>query len=176
VHRKGQVEFLKWIEPSLVQDFSIHFYSSSRNQAMQLEMASVADRRNISVVIHDTPLERGELLRELCAAKGAVHYAHTDANPRAMYESLLADLPVFITSDSRIPRLVMRQSFVTAVKYGEKTELKDNFAKFMKGLRDEESSESVRLQIEAFVDKELVEERALGRMCQDMGICSKQYL
>eukprot|EP00873_Tetraselmis_striata_P023867 jgi/Tetstr1/444131/TSEL_032029.t1 len=170
---KGQVEFLKWVNPTQLNNYTVHFYSSSRNADMQLEMARVAERRNISVKIHSTPLMRGELLNELCAAKGAVHYAHTDANPRALYESLLAQLPVFITSESRIPRIVMRQPFVTAVKFGDKAELQDRFQAFMLQVQN---SLTLRQQISEFVDTELVEERALGKVCQEMGICGKDVL
>eukprot|EP00951_Prasinocladus_malaysianus_P010536 scaffold77306_cov39-Prasinocladus_malaysianus.AAC.1 len=108
------MDFLEKIDPELVKGYKIEFFTSVKSAKNSLvpKMESLARSRGVDILVHAKPMAREELLQSLCRAKGAIHFALTDANPRAVYEELLAGLPVFLSGESRVPKVVASQRFI----------------------------------------------------------------
>jgi len=167
---KGQLDFLRLADPQLLHGYTVEFFSGNRNPRMQLEMQEVADSRGIKVNIHDDPANRTELFQAMCSARGAVHFARTDANPRCVYESIMAELPVLLTAESRVPGIVKRQSFVFDIRFGDQKALSQKMGAFMSAVRGTHRT-PWRRSMEDFIRNELTEDKALGKMCAKLRIC-----
>ena len=169
---QGQLKFLSLVDPSQLKGFTLEFFSGNSKKSFQDEMQKIATERGIDVIIHGNPANRTELMSAICSAKGAIHYAKTDANPRVLYEFLMAQLPVLITKESRVPRTVLKQPFVEGVKFGDKNELKRSLGHLMEKIKDPVVSKAAREDISSFIAKELDEDVALAKVCTLMGICN----
>ena len=83
-HTKGQLEFLKRIDPALLKGYTVHFYGGGdRMDARPLmeEMRRVASTRAISVEVHGR-VSKPRVLRHLCKVLGALAWARSTLHPR----------------------------------------------------------------------------------------------
>jgi hypothetical protein len=173
---KGQLDFLRVVDPSLLTGYTVEFFSSKKSGADTVaEMNKVAEEKGISIVAHTEVLTRHELLHTMCGAMGLIHFARTDANPRAVYEGLLAGLPAFITKEARVPSLLGRQAFVQMVSNElDAAEVNAHFGRFMHMLEEREERRLDR-RIKAFIKSDLIEDRALRKICGQLGICETHH-
>ena len=174
---KGQKTFLQSVDPKLLKGYRLEFFASQVPPSAESyirQMKQVAAERGIRIVLHKEALDRQALLRRLCRAKGLVHYARGDANPRALYEAFLARLPAFITYESRIPRVVQVQPFVAMTHYAAAGEghspLNHDLSQFMGLIRSQDQS-YLRHHLDTFINTTMVSEQALSNMCGYMGLC-----
>lgn len=167
------------VDPALLNGFTIHFYTSTafRLDKAKEQLQGLASHRGIQIVIHES-VSHEVLLAAMCSAKGAIHYASRDQNPRSLYEFLVAGLPVFITEESRIPEVVKQQEFVFLTSYSETATLEDNtrkinedFERFMKYV-DATTQTEIDGRIDDFVENVMTEENAYGSVCVKLGICA----
>jgi len=128
------------------------------------------------VAVHVEPWPVGEMQRHLCTAKGLVHFAREDANPRIVYEAMLAGLPVFTTYESNLPPILVEQEFMTVVhsqtaprSSSNRKTVQQMFQRFMEDKVRQQRNVAERIW--QFVDKELAEDRAFHPVCVKMGIC-----
>lgn len=129
------------------------------------------------MVVHQKPLERADLLSEMCKAKGLVHYARADANPRVVYESIVAGLPVFVSEQSNIPQKLQQQPFVHVtpwepIRTRSIRKLNKDFSKFMKYISSV-NQKKLQATIDKFISSELTEEASYNGICIKMGICEE---
>ena len=167
---QGQLQFLKLVDPHLLKGYTIRFFGTGGSAEQEEQAKDIAKARGINVEIQSSQVPREEIFAAMCSARGAIHYAKSDANPRVLYESLTANLPVLITAESRFPDVVRSQPFVFGVQFGDKQQLHDAMSRFMSVVRGQQS----RALIEAFVEKELNEDIALRNVCAMMGICKER--
>lgn len=99
-----------------------------------------------------------------------------DANPRVVYESVLAGLPVFVSEESRVPRIFRAQQFVFPTKRDSiKPNLNNDFKKFMEYVKSASRYEMSQ-RMDEFVSREMLEHRALSKICARLGICDEELL
>mmetsp|Transcript_7510 Transcript_7510/g.21273 ORF Transcript_7510/g.21273 Transcript_7510/m.21273 type:complete len:499 (+) Transcript_7510:198-1694(+) len=171
---KGQRAFLERVDPALLDGFRLEFFPAKQPSGSEVErMESIAAARGIDAVVHRHNTTHKELLTAICGAAGAIHYAKTDANPRAAYEPILAGMPLFISRESRVPRVLLRQKFVVSTSFRRGPEdLNKDLAKFLSFLRTTDHADLER-SMDNFVQTELEEQHALTKICSKMGICEK---
>ena len=134
--RKGQERFLQEVDPRQLHGYRVEFFSSAKNHHMERKLMEIAAVRGLNVTVHAEDVTRDELFNAMiCRAKGVIHYASRDMNPRILYESLAAHLPILITSQSMIPEVILRQPFVMSVDYGKKRSLQSGLSWFMRLVR-----------------------------------------
>ena len=170
---QGQLQFLKLVDPQLLEGYTIRFFGTGGSAEKAEQARGIANSRGINVEIQISQVPPREIFAAMCSARGAIHYAKSDDNPRVLYESLTANLPVLVSDESRVPDVVRRQPFVFGVQFGDKQKLHDAMSRFMSVVRRQQS----RALIEAFVEREVNEDNALRNVCAMMGICkeSKQH-
>jgi len=174
---KGQLSFLESVDPGLLEGYKIEFFASQvpTDSNYTQSLLRVAAQRGIQVKLQSEPLDREALLERLCRSSGLIHYAAGDANPRALYEAILARLPAFVTRESRIPDIVQKQPFVIGTNYSPGTNkplLNHDFARFMQLIQNREKEDSrIEYHLDVFINTVLEAEHALHNMCKLMGLC-----
>lgn len=160
----------------MLSGYRLDFRSSQdidRNYTLELEKLS--ESASINITVHESPLQRADLLSEMCKAKGLVHYASADANPRVVYEAILAGLPVFVTKQSNLPLKVQQQPFVYLTNQYTATnqtilKLNEDFARFMRFVQTAKEDKLQR-DIDEFIRTALTEEASYNGICIKMRIC-----
>ena len=168
---KGQVAFLNAMDPRLLGGYTVEFLSSSINKHRAREIEEAAAARGINAKVHREGLSREQLQSVMCSAKGTVHFAAADANPRVLYESILAGLPVFITAQSRFPQVMHNQRFVHVTDFDDTAKANEDFARFLRFLETEDPGK-LRQEMYSAADRELEEDHALSKVCSHFGICT----
>jgi len=170
-HTKGQLEFLRRIDPALLAGYTVHFYGGGdRSDARPLiaEMRNVATLRGISVEIHGR-VSKPRVLRHLCKAAGVVHFAETDVNPRVAYEGLYAGIPLFITRKSDVPVELFQQPFVAGTDWD--SDINRDFSEFRRLLGvDWRASPQWR----DFVLHRMSPMAVYIGICRDIGLCAPE--
>lgn len=161
---KGQRSFLETVSPSLLGNYSVQFYGVGTAEA-KLKLLDIASRRGIKIAIRGA-VTRVKLLQHLCRARGVVHWAESDINPRAAYEGLYAGLPLLITRRSAVPDALLQQPFVTATDWGE--DLNAAFSAFLGTLNTDWRQDH---RWHAFVHERLSAPRIYRQICADIGLC-----
>eukprot|EP00192_Tetraselmis_astigmatica_P004885 CAMPEP_0117680758 /NCGR_PEP_ID=MMETSP0804-20121206/18553_1 /TAXON_ID=1074897 /ORGANISM="Tetraselmis astigmatica, Strain CCMP880" /LENGTH=436 /DNA_ID=CAMNT_0005490337 /DNA_START=86 /DNA_END=1396 /DNA_ORIENTATION=+ len=167
---KGQVDFLKRIDPDLLKGYTLTMISKPPPTAQQRQMLeSLGHSRGIDIRVHPGIVsDRLQLLSRLCAAKGLVHYARKDANPRVVYEAALTGTPSLVTLQSRIPDMVQKhEDVVTITDHSAPEALNADFARFLKNVENPEATKTVL----RYAMTDLQPETVWGGICQQMGIC-----
>eukprot|EP00873_Tetraselmis_striata_P023895 jgi/Tetstr1/444159/TSEL_032053.t1 len=174
---KGQLDFIENVDPSLIRGYTVHFYSSvhasSKPDSQPSLVEKIAKRRGIKVVIHKRPQTQEVVARHSCSAKGLIHFARKDANPRAVDESIINGMPVFVSRQSHLPVALRKQSFVKMTnnrKRDEKTDLNRDLATFMARVESPE----IRDKVLKFAREHLDPPRAYFSLCRNLGICASE--
>lgn len=78
VQSKGQVDFLKKVDPMELQGFNIQFYGGDYYFHKYREaMVKIAKDKGISITVHDE-VDLNSLLRSYCRASGQIHFSPGD--------------------------------------------------------------------------------------------------
>mmetsp|Transcript_18803 Transcript_18803/g.52417 ORF Transcript_18803/g.52417 Transcript_18803/m.52417 type:complete len:413 (+) Transcript_18803:252-1490(+) len=174
MERKGQESFLQAVQPEQLRGYTIEFFSSKHSPSIEENLLKISRDRGLDVIVHREPATRAELFHAmLCRARGVIHYAKDDMNPRILYESLTANLPVLITRQSRIPETISQQPFVAVVDFGQQQSLDTGLYWFMRLVS---SSNNIILKetIQKFSMRELREDLALHSNCVTLGLCASR--
>jgi len=171
---KGQLTFMKTVDPELLRGYTLEFFTSknSEDSSEREEIIAIGKERGINVVAHTSKMAREDLLPALCKAKGVIHYALDDANPRAVYEAFLAGLPAIISRQARVPLLVQSQTFVVMTDAKDSAALNHDFRNFM-AIVERRAKLKLDNRIDTFIEDHMAEEKALATMCMYMGICAR---
>lgn len=71
------------IDPSLLEDFTLHFYGRGGRTELK-RLGSICSGRGINASIHGL-VDKEVILKHLTRAKGVIHWAMEDFNPRVAY-------------------------------------------------------------------------------------------
>jgi len=162
---KGQLQFLRRIDPSLLKGLTMHFYGAGAPRYTE-KLHQVAKERGISAVVHGM-VPKSDVLAHICRARGVVHYAKSDLNPRAAYEGLYAGLPLFITTLSGVPRILLDQPFVSPSDWNR--DLNKDFASFLPLLEIDWTAD---VRWKHFVRDNLSRNGVYTGICRDIGLCA----
>ena len=115
------------------------------------------------------PLLPHQLLRPMSFQSDAPFpFSRAQQNPRAVYEGLSAENPVFTTFESNLHSDVYQRSFVVSISSEDKGIFSSAFEYFMYQVRN---PERVRPQIEEFVHDYLRPGAVYKRLCARLDIC-----
>lgn len=176
VTTKGQLTFLEAADPALLKGWTVEFASTSHDTEYIRKMQALADKKGISVNIHSSALSREQLQERMCSSRGTIHYAHQDANPRSLYESLVAGLPVLITKESKVPEIFHTQRFVHVTSYHKSSHDKTNkalsdFLRYLEG----EGPDEIKKAAFRFAGQEILDEsKAFHHVCKGLKICASE--
>lgn len=167
------------MDKKLLDGWQIEFFTSKDSHTpgtdyyvSAKEIQEIARKRNIAINLHDDSMKYTSMLEALCRAKGAIHYALADANPRAVYEEVLAGLPVLVSHQSRVAHVLKRQPFVKLTDAtNPPSKLNEDLAWFLDLIGSREKLQ-LDAAIDTFIDEEMELGRALHNMCETMLICS----
>eukprot|EP00873_Tetraselmis_striata_P028554 jgi/Tetstr1/448818/TSEL_003786.t1 len=133
-------------------------------------LTALAHRRNISVVVEGS-VSKHKLLAHLCVAKGHVHYAAQDDNPRAPYEALYAGNPVFASFSSHLAAALYEEAFVFGSDFeAPPHQMNADFAAFMAYVRG--AAHADRRRIRRFAKNEMSARAVYGELCRRVGLCT----
>lgn len=175
---QGQSHFLRSIDPDALKGYTIEFFTSHSSskgtdyyEALQ-EMRAIALERKISIVAHEEPMGQETMLRALCRAKGAIHLSLADANPRAVYDEVLAGLPIIVSKQSRVANALSREPFIVLTDLEQNdSQLGSDIKRFLELI---ESRRELNLDkaLNSFASEKMEEHTAVKAMCRSLMICS----
>jgi hypothetical protein len=174
---KGQLDFMNNADPKLLKGFTVHFYSSVNGRKSPDSIPSLiektADKRGINVVVHWKKQPQKKVAYHSCFAKGLVHFARVDANPRVVDESIINGLQTFVSRQSHLPTSLRSQPFVKMTSNSDsdrQNRLNHDLAEFMARLDSKENAD----KLYHFAKERLDPPKAYHKLCRDIGICAKQ--
>mmetsp|Transcript_34087 Transcript_34087/g.85900 ORF Transcript_34087/g.85900 Transcript_34087/m.85900 type:complete len:427 (-) Transcript_34087:161-1441(-) len=177
-HRwKGQRDFLQYADPELLKGYTVVFFTSAKvtpnngtTEAERLEV--LAKQRGIDVVVNYKPKSQEAVAAVACRAKGLIHFARRDANPRAVTESIINGLQVFVSKEANVPDAILKQRFVTVTTnsngHTPAATLNKDLKKFMSMLDSPEN----RASLVSFTKEQLDPRKAYLQLCRKLGICA----
>ena len=169
---KGQMDFLSRIDPGLIKGYTVEFIAKPAPRANETEaLLSVANSRGIDIRVRsDAVRDQIELLSLLCRAKGLVHYARRDSNPRVIYQAAAAGTPSLVTVESAIPEHVQQheQAVTTTSFTAGSVRLNADFRKFKQNMEQPDAARRVM----EYAMTELDPETVWADICRQMGICA----
>mmetsp|Transcript_39930 Transcript_39930/g.100391 ORF Transcript_39930/g.100391 Transcript_39930/m.100391 type:complete len:424 (-) Transcript_39930:78-1349(-) len=174
---KGQMDFLLHADPKLLQGYKIVFFTSSNvtpnkgtTHVEKLEV--VAKKRRIDAEFHYKRMSKEAVAQVSCRAKGLLHFARIDANPRAVSEAIINGLQVFVSKQANVPAEILSQPFVKVTSnpnHGVPTSLNKDLKEFM-GMLDNPRK---RASLVSFAKERLDPAKAYHELCQKLGICAR---
>eukprot|EP00873_Tetraselmis_striata_P038476 jgi/Tetstr1/458740/TSEL_045127.t1 len=177
---KGQLDFIENVDPHLLLNYTVHFYSSVNGSkkpgSIPVMIQQLAEARGISVVIHWKKQPQETVARHSCNAKGLIHYARVDANPRAVDESLINGMPVFVSRESMLPSALRSEPFVKMTSNPHNaggsyhhSNLNRNLREFIARL----DRDDIRESLHKFAMECLEPTSAYQKLFSDMGILAR---
>ena len=145
---KGQLEFLRKLDPRALGPFSLEFYGLRQPDLGDDWTAIVAEaespRLRGKVRLHDARVSHEIMMEAMTRASGLVHYSGGDRNPRVLYEALYFGLPVFVSVQS-MPYIGLQcQPFVTLTDANATSaQLNADVRHFVKYLGDSEKYKAI---------------------------------
>lgn len=174
---KGQLDFINHADPKLLKGYTVHFYSSVDGRKKPDSIPSViektAEKRGIEVVVHWKKQPQEKVAYHSCFAKGLIHFARVDANPRVVDESIINGMQTFVSRQSHLPSSLRSKPFVKMTSNTDsdrEIRLNKDLAEFMARLDNTDNLE----RLHHFAKQRLDPPKAYHRLCQDIGICAKE--
>jgi len=173
---KGQLDFMRHANPKLLKGYTIHFYTSTSvnrkdGATYPEQLEEIAKKRGIDVVVNFKSKSREFVANHSCHAKGLLHFARIDANPRVVTESIINGLQVFVSKQARVPSAIKAKRFVKVTSNkddGVNENLNADLKEFMEMLDKPENHAS----LVTFAKEHLDPPRAYHKLCRQIGICA----
>lgn len=163
---KGQVEFVRRLDPQMLGDFTLHFYGGEDRSDYAKQLRAEVEARGLRAVVHGR-VTHTDLLDHVCRSAGQVHYALADNNPRAVYEAFFAGNPALVSVQSKMPRSVLRLPFVRSTDASVADTLNADFAHFV-----ELANNSWNTTIAAHANRHMHPFEVYRGVCERIGICA----
>ena len=189
---KGQLEFLRKLDPRALGPFSLEFYGLRQPDLGDDWTAIVAEaespRLRGKVRLHDARVSHEIMMEAMTRASGLVHYSGGDRNPRVLYEALYFGLPVLVATQAMPYVGLQCKPFVTLTDAdGDAAVLNADVAAFVAALSESagraaaigdpsaelasRSDEPVQVAIRVYVERELLTMKVYEQLCARLGLC-----
>ena len=108
--RKGQLQFLRAVDRTLLQNYTLKFYGRILDKTYYQEVHSECTRRQVRCEFKDE-VGHGELMVAYSRAQGVISFGidEIDPNPRVIVESLACNVPVLVGPTTRLAATVEAQ-------------------------------------------------------------------
>mmetsp|Transcript_22461 Transcript_22461/g.62304 ORF Transcript_22461/g.62304 Transcript_22461/m.62304 type:complete len:614 (+) Transcript_22461:94-1935(+) len=171
---KGQLRFLKTVDPRMLIGTAVHFYGDDSNKAEKEAIFQVAAERKIDINVHGM-VSKLELFWAMTGSKGMIMFGE-DKNPASVFEGAAAWLPIFLARETEMAGDIMDQGFVQLTNRNHdgngtawKTQFHQDFFDFL-AMADQDWMWLVK----RWNRKNLREEDLYLEMCQRMCLCKNQ--
>ena len=187
---KGQVDFLRMLDPKSLGPFTIELYGTRPiNGSLGDDWDLIHDiikakRLQGKVVAFEDRISHLKLMGKLASASGLVHFANSDRNPRILYEALYFGLPLFVTIQSMPYVGLQCQNFVTLADADDTADAMN--AQFQQWtnilLTNEQRKKTIaanktgvrglQQEIRDYVEANIVPAGVYSNLCQRFGLCA----
>lgn len=112
---KGQLEFLKNIDPNLIKDYLILFLGSIRNQKYYEKVIKVANEKAINILHYFSHPKDLPKIVPRCKYQISYCAVDNDPNPKSINEGIIAGLPFLVSDLVTIPKILWRNPKIGVV-------------------------------------------------------------